>query len=729
MNREEIFGQAKWLGVGSETNTPYIRSTFNIDKKGVTKIYICGLGFFYLYINGNLASNDIFAPVRSDYVKRNIEVDGEPFDEEMNHRVYVMEYDISNYVMEGTNQIGISLGPGFYDNEAWSYDHKVRFGDVRVIYRIVNQSFEGEVSEAYSDENAKYHTSPIVQSDMFKGEVLDYDNYACDSFPLGPLNTWNDVKILDDLETEYYIQNCPCDKVIRKIEPALIKRFGNVSVYDVKENITGWVVIKCKGNKGEKIKIRYSEELNSAKALNMHFVHNQTFTVTLDAKSRKIKPSFVWYGFRYFSVEGECTIDSVEVIHADVQVGLQFECGNKTINWIYDAFVRSQLTNMHSGVPSDCPHIERRGYTGDGQLCARASLQILRAKEFYRKWIDDILDCQDRNTGHVQYTAPYQRCGGGPGGWGIAIITVPYEFYLRYDDKEPLIAAYPQMLAYLEYLENHSEDYLVTSDRKGSWCLGDWCAPYENKLPQSFVNTYFHIKALMIVEKIEEVLGIQASDPDNEKRNLIIESFNRHFYNEETCSYLDGLQGADAFAIDIGLGNKQTLINLVNKYDKLKEYDTGIFGTEILTRVLLEKGQERVAFNLLTTENDLSFETMRKNGATTFWEHWPGEYERSHNHPMFGAVSNIILSYIMGIRNANNKAGYKEIVINPKMVMTVKSANCVFLTDFGPLKFRYSNAVHKNFFIELPRGIKAFFRYGDRKQLLLPGDNTIVINE
>ena len=28
------------------------------------------------------------------------------------------------------------------------------------------------------------------------------------------------------------------------------------------------------------------------------------------------------------------------------------------------------LCNMHTGHPSDCPHLERRGYTGDGQLTA-----------------------------------------------------------------------------------------------------------------------------------------------------------------------------------------------------------------------------------------------------------------------------------------------------------------------------------------------------------------------
>ena len=382
---------------------------------------------------------------------------------------------------------------------------------------------------------------------------------------------------------------------------------------------------------------------------------------------------------------------------------------------------------MHAGVPSDCPHIERRGYTGDGQLCAKASMLVLSSKEFYYKWIDDILDCQDLETGHVQYTAPYQRCGGGPGGWGCAIITVPYEYYLRYDDKSVLEKAYPQMLLYLKYLDTHSENNLVVSDRKGSWCLGDWCAPNGVKLKESFVNTYFHIKSLILIEKIENILGYENSDKDNTHRKEIIDAFIKEFYNEKSGSFHNGEQGADAFAIDIGLGNEKTLKNLIIKYKNLGEYDTGIFGTEILTRVLLERGFEELAFSLLTSTHDVSFETMRKAGATTFWEYWPGEEERSHSHPMFGGFSHFIISYILGIRNANGKAGYKEVIINPRMVNTVKRAGGSFMTECGMIKMRYAYLTKKSFYITIPHGMKAMFKYADKKQMLNEGENTIVL--
>jgi alpha-L-rhamnosidase len=164
-------------------------------------------------------------------------------------------------------------------------------------------------------------------------------------------------------------------------------------------------------------------------------------------------PAFTWFGFRYFEVVGSAEVLGTRMVHSNVAVTAEFECDNEDLNWMFKAFVNTQLSNMHAGIPSDCPHIERRGYTGDGQLICHAAMDILDARAFYHKWIADIGDCQDTVTGHVQYTAPYTRCGGGPGGWGCAIVEVPWQYYLHYGDIEPAARLYPQMLRYFDFLE------------------------------------------------------------------------------------------------------------------------------------------------------------------------------------------------------------------------------------------------------------------------------------
>ena len=164
----------------------------------------------------------------------------------------------------------------------------------------------------------------------------------------------------------------------------------------------------------------------------------QWFEATVGDTPTEIKNVFSWYAFRYIKVEGDAELVSVLRTHTNTPVTSSFESSDKTLNWIYDAYLNTQRSNMHHGMPSDCPHFERRGYTGDGQLTCRSAMHLIDMHAFYTKWMEDISDCQDRLTGHIQYTAPYTHSGGGPGGWGSAIVVLPYEMWKHYGDDKNL---------------------------------------------------------------------------------------------------------------------------------------------------------------------------------------------------------------------------------------------------------------------------------------------------
>ena len=108
-------------------------------------------------------------------------------------------------------------------------------------------------------------------------------------------------------------------------------------------------------------------------------------------------------------------------------------------------------------------------------------------------------------------------------------------------------------------------------------------------------------------------------------------------------TFCSSLEASDAYAYDIGLGDERTLKAIADKYETLGEFDTGIFGTDILIRVLCENGYKELAKKLLTSEKENTFYNMKKHGATTLWENWNGE--ASHSHPMFGAVVQYIVNY------------------------------------------------------------------------------------
>ena len=213
----------------------------------------------------------------------------------------------------------------------------------------------------------------------------------------------------------------------------------------------------------------------------------QYFKATLDKKERYFKPELTWLGCRFITVPAGIKLNEFLVVHSDIKATSGFTSSDKVLNWLYEAYIRTQLDNMHVGFPMDCPTEERAGYTGDGQLCCEAAMTMLDAKAFYRKWIDDIADCQDKKTGRVDYTAPYIGRGGGPGGWGCAIVEVPYIHYKMYGDNTLLRKFYPNMMKYIKYMVDHSKKGLVISDETGRWCLGDWCTAEINILLDIFL--------------------------------------------------------------------------------------------------------------------------------------------------------------------------------------------------------------------------------------------------
>jgi alpha-L-rhamnosidase len=60
---------------------------------------------------------------------------------------------------------------------------------------------------------------------------------------------------------------------------------------------------------------------------------------------------------------------------------------------------------------------------------------------------------------------------------------------------------------------------------------------------------------------------------------------------------------------------------------------------------------------------------MLQRGATTLWEEWPyQDNSPSHNHPMFGSVSEWFYRSVGGINPAEDAVGFDKIVIAPKTI-------------------------------------------------------------
>ena len=184
------------------------------------------------------------------------------------------------------------------------------------------------------------------------------------------------------------------------------------------------------------------------------------------------------------------------------------------------------------------------------------------------------------------------------------------------------------------------------------------------------------------------------------------------------------VQGANSFAVDIGLGNEKTYENMKSYYKKLGHYDTGIFATDIVTRQLFKKGDSDLAVDLLTHNGDQGFEHWRRNGATTFHEYWDSNRSRSHSHPMFGAPVAYLFEYLLGIRQTEESAGYRSVVIEPMSVDRFGFMSGSITTPNGVVAVSYEN---KNgtvtFNVKIPQGTTAKFSFAGKSVELREGGN------
>ena len=643
-NASNPFGDTSWLTFGSETEAVIAKKDFYIGEIKNTVLTVTGLGFCEVWVNGKNADDRLCAPAWTNYLPTDTASMNYPIFDTMTNRILYEEIDITPFIKTGENTVVFHIGGGWFCQHESRNEGVKPYGKLMLCFSI---SQNGEPL-AKSDESVLWKKSFITRQNIYFGEKQDL---RIGSYDFSEEMSDKDFVFATPVETPAAIlskQDCPSDRIIRTLYPKELFRRGDYAIYDIGENVSGYPVVEFDGTaKDEVISLRFAEELDKDGALDFTFTGGnsriQREEYIYDGKAKEAFQHFTWHAGRYFDVVGNAKVREYKVVHTYLKQKAVFKSGEPVLQWLFDSFIRTQLNNSHCSIPSDCPHRERLGYTGDGQLTSNAVMDCFEAEGFYRKWMRDIADCQDINNGHIQHTAPFYGGGGGPGGWGGAIVFVPYKFYKHYGDKAVIEEYYPNMLAYLDYMDKHSENGLVVREEEGGWCLGDWCSPgNKNLIPPEFVNTYFFIKALNCVIELSVVLKKDTSAL-KEKRESVMAAFLEKYYDEKTGTFCNSTEAADAYGFSLGLGDGRTLKALEEKYTALGEFDCGIFGTYILIGVLCENGYTELAKSLLTSKKKNTFYNMMSHGATTLWEYWDGGASR--DHPMFGAVVEYLLKY------------------------------------------------------------------------------------
>jgi len=176
--------------------------------------------------------------------------------------------------------------------------------------------------------------------------------------------------------------------------------------------------------------------------------------------------------------------------------------------------------------------------------------------------------------------------------------------------------------------------------------------------------------------KIAEALG-RSKDAEHYTTlsEKIKDDFNARFLDPKTGQYLTATQTCQAFGLFLDLVPseysqqvQEVLVRNIIENDA-GHLTTGIFGTRFMLFALTQLGRTDLAYQLVNQKTFPSYGYMLENGATTLWETWAfSDDTYSHNHPMFGSVSEWFYKTLAGIQPAPDAVGFNQIIIKPKVV-------------------------------------------------------------
>ncbi|MBC8231137.1 alpha-L-rhamnosidase N-terminal domain-containing protein, partial [bacterium] len=117
--------QGNWIGADKTISSPLLRKEFTLEKEVKrARVYISGLGYYELYLNGEKVGNHVLDP-GTTYYNNDQSID-------FGSRVLYVTYDVTDRLRTGGNAIGVMLGHGWYsaeDDIPPSPSHREPYGD------------------------------------------------------------------------------------------------------------------------------------------------------------------------------------------------------------------------------------------------------------------------------------------------------------------------------------------------------------------------------------------------------------------------------------------------------------------------------------------------------------------------------------------------------------------------------------------------------------------------
>ncbi len=665
-------------------------------------VYASARGLFELRLGGRRVGEDLFAPEWTDYFKR----------------IHYRTYDVTGMLAAGENRLEATLGDGWWSGFVGWQEQRGRYGSLEnsLLVQLEVELADGSRTVIGTDATWLCATGPIISSDFMLGEVYDARRKS---------DAWLPAREVAAPEAILVAQRSEPVRVVETLTPqSRVEIRPGVWIYDLGQNIAGWVRLRVQAPAGTRVRLRHGERLSPDGTLYVENLRRATSVDTYVCRGDDVEtwePSFTFHGFQYVELSGlpgEPLPDAVTgcVIHSATPPAGHFECSHPGVNRLWLNGLWSQKDNFLS-VPTDCPQRdERLGWMGDAQVFCRTAMCNMEVAAFFTKWLIDVEDAQTPE-GIFPDVAPRLREDinwvglpnlGGAAGWADAGVIIPHTLWRVYGDRRVLERHYGAMVKWVEWIDRHNPSGLRLNELANNY--GDWlCIPSDTSF-----GTHSPMKNLLATAywaddcaKLAQIARELGRSADAERFTAMFEkvraAFQREWLTEDgriTTETQTGYLLALAFDLLPTAQREAAVRHLVADIEALGWHlSTGFIGISHLNPQLTLAGRADVAYRLLLQDTYPSWLYPVKHGATTIWERWNGwtheegffnPHMNSFNHYSLGSVGEWLFRHVAGIELDPEVPGYRRFILQPFIQSGLDYATGTLRTQHGEIRSVWS---------------------------------------
>ena len=735
LSRKFISATREMSTLETRVPAPYLRKTINVAADiAKAELSVCGLGFYRFWLNGKELTRGHLSPYIS------------AADDVMDYDVY----DLTDEIRSGENVLGFLLGNGMqngFGGYVWDFEKASWRSAPKLAICLHLTMADGTLTEIEADETFVCAPSPTVSDELRLGEWydarLEIPGWNLPGFddsgwtPAIPAETPRGKSVI----CQAHPIVCTRELTPVDIRPDTLLTFAKNDrqvrgyLYDFGENCAGVPTLRITGEPGQKIGMIFGEYVNDEGTFsvdNLRFIRPEYLDMPLYIQENEYickggveetwTPSFTYHGFRYALVWGitpeQATKDlmTYNVMNTQLDSKGGFSCSDEVLNKLQRMTEIATLANFYH-FPTDCPHREKNGWTGDAVLSAEHTLLNYDAADNYYEWMRHIRASleEEGNFPSIVPTANHWGNDVNPA-WDEVLIHIPYMVYRFTGRKDLAEEALPEIWRYINQL-------IAVTDARGLMCvgLGDWCAPYGYRSPVQFTSSVVCMEMCKEAAFLFRLCGRNAQADfcqtmsDNFRtaiRNHLIDWSN---YTVVGCNTPHtGSQTSQAMAIYYNVFTEEEKPAAFRVLlEKIKEendhLDTGVLGARVIFFVLTQFGHSDLAHKIMVDPTYPSYGEWVARGETSLCEDF-NRYDMhisSLNHHFWGSISAWFIQCIAGIHFNPNADDIHRADITPHFITGLSQAQARYQAPDGEIQVSWTRFDEKTveLNVTIPEGV------------------------